>query len=76
MGNMLLNRPSNRKPAPNPFTEQLKRLKSKPSEVLFNEMYNGNPDFRRFADTVRGKNPEEAFSQYGLDFNQFRNQRW
>lgn len=61
----------------NPLADMINSLKTQgPSEAVFNSMYNNNPQFREFANTVRGKTPEEAFSQYGLDFNQFRNQRW
>lgn len=76
MGNVLLNQNPKPSQSPNSIINQLKSLKSTPSNVLFNKMYNDNPDFRRFADTVRGMSPEEAFSQYGLDFNNFRNQKW
>lgn len=61
----------------NPIINKLNSLKAKgPSEAVFNQMYNSNPNFRQFADSVRNKTPEEAFRQYGLDFNNFRDQRW
>lgn len=47
-----------------------------PSNVIFNQMYQGNPQFRQFADSMRGKTPEQAFSENGLDFNQFSNMKW
>lgn len=57
--------------------DQLNQIKNQgPSNIIFNQMYNNNPNFRRFADSVRNKTPEQAFSEYGLDFNQFRNQKW
>lgn len=40
--------------------------------ALFNHLYQSNPQFRSFADSVKDKSPEIAFSQYGLDFNQVR----
>lgn len=36
------------------------------------QMYSTNPQFRQFADSMRGKTPEQAFRENGLDFNQFR----
>lgn len=42
-------------------------------QVAFNQMYQANPQFRQFADSMRGKTPEQAFRENGLDFNQFRN---
>lgn len=47
-----------------------------PSQVLFDRMYGSDPRFRQFADSMRGKTPEQAFRENGLDFSQFRNQRW
>lgn len=37
------------------------------------QLYQSNPQFRQFADSMRGKTPEEAFRENGLDFGQFRN---
>lgn len=45
-------------------------------DTLFNRMYRDNPEFRKFADSVRNKTPEEAFRQYGLDFDRFRHMKW
>lgn len=42
-------------------------------DAAFNQLYNANPQFRQFADSVKGKTPEQAFQENGLDFNQFRN---
>lgn len=41
--------------------------------MLFNKMYQGNPQFRQFADSVRGMSPEQAFQQQGLDYSQYQN---
>ena len=77
MGNALLNRtPKPQQPSSNQIINQLKSLKATPSNVLFAKMYNDNPAFRQFANTVRDKNPEEVFSQYGLNFNDFRPYKW
>ena len=50
--------------------------KSGSSDALFKQMYNTNPRFRAFADSVRDLTPEQAFKQNGLDFNQFKGYRW
>lgn len=41
-------------------------------QAAFNQMYQSNPQFRQFADSMRGKTPEQAFRENGLDYNQFR----
>ena len=40
--------------------------------AAFFGMYNTNPQFRQFADSMRGKSPEQAFRENGLDFEQFK----
>ena len=40
--------------------------------MIFNKLYQSNPQFRAFAQQMQGQNPEEAFAQQGLDYNQFR----
>ena len=47
-----------------------------PASAVFQNMYSNNQNFRQFADSVRGKSPEEAFGQYGLDFSKFRGMKW
>lgn len=42
-------------------------------QTAFSNLYQSNPQFRQFADSMRGKTPEQAFRENGLDFNQFRN---
>ena len=49
---------------------QLKSL-GNPQAAYF-QMYQTNPQFRQFADSMRGKTPEQAFRENGLDFNQFK----
>lgn len=39
------------------------------------QLYQSNPQFRAFADSMRGKTPEQAFRENGLDFSQFRDFR-
>lgn len=41
--------------------------------LIFNKLYQSNPNFRTFADQMRGQNPEQAFQAQGLDYNQFKN---
>lgn len=44
---------------------------SNPNDI-FNEMYANNPKFREFADSMKGKDPREAFREKGFDFDQIR----
>ena len=41
--------------------------------MIFNRMYQSNPQFRQFADSMQGKTPEQAFQEQGLDYAQFQN---
>lgn len=75
MGNMLFQ--NSQKNSGNSVLNMINSLKSQgPSNAVFNQMYQNNPNFRQFADQVRNMTPEQAFSQYGLDFNQYRNLKW
>lgn len=47
-----------------------------PSGTVFNQLYNNNPQFKQFADSMQGKTPEQAFSEHGLDYNRFKNLKW
>ena len=67
----------------NPLLSMLNQLKTiGPSQMVFNKMYQDNPkladgrSFRDVCNQVRNMTPEQAFSQYGLDFNQYRNLKW
>lgn len=41
-------------------------------QAAFDHMYQTNPQFRQFADSMRGKTPQQAFQENGLDFTQIR----
>ena len=41
-------------------------------QAAFKTLYQQNPQFRQFADSMQGKTPEQAFRENGLDFGQFR----
>ena len=41
--------------------------------MIFNRMYQSNPQFKQFADSMQGKTPEQAFQEQGLDYSQFQN---
>lgn len=41
-------------------------------QAAYDQMYKNNPEFRQFADSMRGKTPEQAFKENGLDFGQVR----
>ena len=42
-------------------------------QMIFNKLYQGNPKFRQFADSMQGKTPEQAFQEQGLDYSQYQN---
>ena len=42
-------------------------------QMIFNKLYNTNPQFKAFADSMQGKTPEQAFQENGLDYSQFQN---
>lgn len=42
-------------------------------QMIFNKLYRTNPQFKAFADSMRGKDPQQAFQERGLDYNQFQN---
>ena len=75
MGNILFqnNQPNNG----NSVLGMINSLRNQgPSNVLFNQMYQNNPNFKQFADQVRNMSPEQAFRHYGLDINKFRDLNW
>jgi len=75
MGNILFQ--NNPKPKGNSLIDQLNQIRQAgPSNMVFNQMYQNNPQFRQFADSMQGKTPEQAFRENGLDFNQFKNYKW
>ena len=77
MGNSILRKQLSQKTNQNSISNLIGQLKSAgPSNVVFNKWYQSNPQFREFANSVRGKTPEEAFKQNGLDFDNFRNLKW
>lgn len=77
MGNSILRKQLSQKNSRNSISNMIGQLKSMgPSNAVFNQMYNNNPQFRNFANSVRGKTPEEAFRQNGLDFDDFRSLKW
>ena len=42
-------------------------------QALFDQMYQSNPQFKQFADSMQGKTPQQAFREYGIDYEQVRN---
>lgn len=50
----------------------ISQLRNGNPQMMFDQMYYTNPEFRNFADSMRGKSPEQAFRENGLDYNQFR----
>lgn len=41
-------------------------------QALFDHLYQSNPQFHAFADSMRDKTPEQAFRENGMDFEQIR----
>ena len=77
MGNILFQNQNSNKPMGNSALSQINQIRQQgPSNVIFNQMYQNNPQFRQFADSMRGKTPDQAFRENGLDFNQFKNYKW
>ena len=75
MGNILFQ--NNPQPKGNSILDQLSQIRQAgPSNMVFNQMYRNNLQFRQFADSMRGKTPEQAFRESGLDFSQFKNMKW
>ena len=50
----------------------IKQLRSGGAQGMYDQMYQTNPQFRDFANSMRGKTPEQAFQERGFDFNQFK----
>lgn len=75
MGNILFqNQPQSNVNPLFAMAQQVRNLG--PSNVVFDKLYQSNPQFRQFADSMKGKTPEQAFRENGLDFNQFSNLKW
>lgn len=51
---------------------QVKNMMNGDPQTVVNNMLNSNPKFRQFAQSMQGKTPEQAFKEFGLDFNQIR----
>ena len=41
-------------------------------QAMYDYMYESNPNFKEFADSVKDKTPEQAFSEHGMNFDQIR----
>lgn len=75
MGNILFK--DSPQPQGNSILSQIQQVRQAgPSSIVFGKLYQSNPQFRQFANSVKGKTPEQAFSEHGLDFSQFSNNRW
>lgn len=51
---------------------QAKNLAGGNPQALYNNMYQSSPKFRRFADSMQGKTPQQAFQEHGLNYEQMR----
>lgn len=61
------------KPQGNSILAAISQLRTGNPQAIYSQMYQSNPQFRQFADSMQGKTPEQAFRENGLDFNQFKN---
>ena len=61
------------KPNGNSILAVVQQLRNGNPQAIYSQMYQTDPRFRQFADSMRGKSPEQAFQENGLDFNQFKN---
>ena len=50
----------------------IKQLRGGGADAMFQQMYQSNPQFRDFANSMKGKTPEQAFQERGFDFSQFQ----
>ena len=50
----------------------IKNLRGGNPKQMFDQMYQSNPQFRDFANSMRGKTPEQAFKENGFDYDSFR----
>ena len=50
----------------------ISQLRNGGADALFNQMYKSNPQFRDFANSMRGKDPRDAFKERGLDYDKVR----
>lgn len=52
--------------------QQVRSILGGDPQAALNSMYQNNPQFHQFADSMRGKTPEQAFRENGLDYGMFR----
>lgn len=53
----------------NSILDAVNQLKSMGNpNAMYSQMYQNDSQFRQFADSMRGKTPEQAFQENGLDF--------
>lgn len=50
----------------------IQQLRGNNAQQLFDQMYQSNPQFRDFANSMKGKTPQEAFQEHGIDFDSFK----
>lgn len=50
----------------------IRDLMSQGPQEVYGRMYQSNPQFKAFADSMSGKSPQQAFQEAGYDFNQIQ----
>ena len=53
--------------------QSIKQAANGDATGFINYLSQTNPQFAQFAQSMQGKTPEQAFSEYGLDYSQFAN---
>lgn len=53
--------------------QSIKQATNGDASGFINYMSQTNPQFAQFVQSMQGKTPEQAFSEYGLDYSQFAN---
>lgn len=66
--------PKHSQPSGNPLAafSQFRAMVGGNPQAAFDSMYQTNPQFHQFADSMRGKTPEQAFRENGLDYGMFK----
>lgn len=69
------NQPSQPQVPMHELSDKLNKIKSLAggdASGFISYMSQTNPQFAEFANRLRGKTPEQAFAEFGLDYSQFR----
>lgn len=51
---------------------QVKQMAGGNPQAIYDQMYQSNPQFRQFADSMQGKTAQQMCREFGVDFDQLR----